>query len=155
MRTVYRLMFCIAAVAVIAFAPPAAGAREQGISAEKGSVDQLPVITLKDWKDSTAPEQRAFLAGLVNMLQMEYAWQGKNELPIGQSTVSTWMRGLSGVTIPQMKLALDEYISKRPEKLDRSVLEALGRIYVKPRLSKEERAISEKRVEELKAASSK
>ena len=155
MRTAYQIMFCIAAVTVIAFASPAAGAEGKGISAEKGAVEYLPVITLKDWQNSTVQERRAFLIGFVSMLQAEYAWQGADVLPVSQSTVSTWMRGLSGVTIPQMELALHDYIAKRPGKLDRSVIEALGRMYVKPKLSKEERAVSEKRVDVLKAQYSK
>lgn len=156
MRTAYTIMICIMAVAIIAFTPPAAEAQQdRGVGKEQSEVKYLSPISLNDWQNSSSQERRAFLAGFVNMLQMEAAWQGENALSISESTVSTWMRGLSGVTIPEMETALDNYIVKRQGKLDRSVVEALGRMYVKPKLSKDERAASEKRLEALKAIYSK
>ena len=151
MRTVCRIMFCFAAVALIAFAPANAQAAQK-MDPGTGSVSAVhfPAVQLKHWKNSTTQERRAFLMGFVSMLELERAWQGKSALPVGQSTVSTWVRGLSGVTIPEMDNALSKYIAENPGAGERTVLETLGRIYVRPKMSSEERDSASKRYDLLK-----
>ncbi len=145
-------MLCLAAAALIAFASPATS-MGQKVGTVQGSLSSppLPVVTLDMWKNSTDQERRAFLMGFVSMLEMENAWQGKNPLPVEQSTVSTWVRGISGVTIPDMDGALNDYIARNPKAGDRSVLMVLGRIYVTPKLSRNERDSAAKRYDVLKA----
>lgn len=152
MRIPYRIMFCLAAAALVLFAFPATSMARKGLPAQ-GSVSSppLPVITLDVWKNSTDQERRAFLMGVVTVLEMESAWQGKNSLPIEQSIVPTWVRGLSGVTIPEMDNALNEYMLKNPKAGDRSVLMVLGRLYVRPKLSQTERDAAAKHYDALKA----
>ena len=152
MRTAYRIMFCLAAAALITLTAPAASMAQKAAPVQ-GTVASppLPVITLDIWKNSTDQERRAFLMGLVSMLEMENAWQGKNPLPIEQSIVPTWVRGLSGVTIPDMDNALNDYLVKNPKAGDRSVLMVLGRLYVRPKLTHDERDSAAKRYDVLKA----
>ncbi len=152
MRKVYGMLFVLGAVALMALTPPAVSAA-QSLSGKAGSVSApaLPTVTLKMWQNSTTQERRAFLLGFMSMLELEHAWQGKSAMPIEQSTVSTWVRGLAGVSIPDMDNALNAYIAQRPKAVDRSVLEVLGRIYVRPKLSQKERDDAAKRVDVLKA----
>lgn len=147
MRTVYRILFCLMAVAVLALAPPAASAQNASVS----NASSLPMVQLSHWQNSTTQERHAFLMGFVSMVQVESAWQGKNSLPVEQSTTATWMRGLSGVSIQQMDAALNTYIAEHPKAMDKSVIETLGYIYVRPKLSKQERDSAAKRYEVLKA----
>ena len=150
MRTAYRIMFCLAAVALLALTPPALAA---GPVKGAGSVSAIaiPAVQLKHWQNSTVQERRAFLMGFVAMLEMERIWQGKNELAITQSMVPTWSRSLADVSIPQMDNALNEYIQKHPKAMDRTVIDALGRIYIRPALSAKERDDASKRFDMLKA----
>lgn len=148
MRIPYRIMLCCAA-ALLAFSPLSAQAAADVRGDTVSSAPTLPVVQLKHWKNSSTPERHAFLMGFVSMAQMEYAWQGKNALPVEQSTAATWMRGLAGVTIPQMDAALNSYIDKYPNAMDRTVIETLGRIYVRPKLTDKERGSAAKRVEVL------
>lgn len=151
MRSAYRMMFCFAAVALVALTPLAVSAQGQGKGAGSVSAIAVPAVQLKHWENSTVQERRAFLMGFVSMLEMERAWQGKTEVPITQSTVSTWCRGLTGVTIPEMDNALNEYIKDNPKASERTVIEALGRIYVRPKLSQKERGEAAKRYDVIKA----
>lgn len=150
MRTASRIMFCFVAAALLAFTPFSASAGN-GSAGSVSSAPSLPVVQLKHWQNSATAERHAFLMGFVSMLQLESAWQGKNALPVEQSTATTWMRGLSGVSIPQMDSALNDYIAKHPAAMERSVLETLGRIYVRPKLSQKERDSAAKRYDVLKA----
>lgn len=148
MRIPYRIMLCCAA-ALLAFSPFSARAAQDVSGDAVSSVPGLPVVQLKHWKNSSTAERHAFLMGFVSMAQMESAWQGKNALPVEQSTAATWMRGLAGVTIPQMDAALNSYMDKYPNAMDMAVIETLGRIYVRPNLTDKERGRAAKRVETL------
>ncbi|SBV99475.1 exported hypothetical protein [uncultured delta proteobacterium] len=154
MRSAYTFMVCLAAAALISFAPPAASAAKDTIATSPGTVSAIsvPAVQLKHWKNSTIQERRAFLMGFVAMLEMEHAWQGKNELPISQSTVSTWVRGLSGVSIPEIDNAVNDYVVANPKAMEMTVIETLGRLYVRPKLSKNEREDAAKRYDVLKAS---
>lgn len=154
MRLMYTFIVCLAATALISFAPPTASAAQDLVSVSSGTVSAIsvPAVQLKHWKDSTVQERHSFLMGFIGMLEIERAWQGKNELPITQSTVSSWCRGLVGVTIPEMDNALNTYIMEHPKAMERTVIETLGRIYVRPKLSKSERDDAAKRYDVLKAS---
>ena len=149
MRIPYRIMLCCVA-ALLAFSPLSANAAK-GVSGDSvSSAPGLSAVQLKHWKNSSTAERRAFLMGFISMAQLEYAWQGKNALPVEQSTAATWMRGLAGVTIPQMDAALNSYIDKYPNAMERTVIETLGRIYVRPKLTDKERDSAARRVDVLK-----
>ncbi|MDL2209311.1 hypothetical protein LJC26_00695 [Desulfovibrio sp. OttesenSCG-928-O18] len=153
MRAVYRTIFSLAAVAVLAFClPVATGAKNIVKTTEGGQVSAVyfPAVQLKHWKDSTQQERFAFLAGFVSMLELERSWQGKESLPVTQSIVGTWVRGLSGATLKNMDDAVNKYIAAHPQNLDKSVLEVLGKIYVRPKMTKDEQRLAADRYEKIK-----
>lgn len=154
MRTAHRIIFSLAAAALLALClPAAAGARDivKTTNGGEAAAVHFPAVRLKNWKDSSIQERYAFLTGFVSMLEVERVWQGKQVLPITKSTVNTWMRGLSGATIKDMDDALNKYIADNPQNLDRPVVEILGRIYVRPELTKDEQRLAGDRFEKIKA----
>ena len=151
MRILYRFFFCLAALVIIsgASALPAA-AKSTAKKAADVSAVYFPSVQLKHWKNSTSDERFAFLAGFVSMLEVERAWQGNDLLPIKESTVGTWVRGLSGVTLKDMDMAVNEYIATHPNDLERNVVEVLGRLYVRPKMTAGERKTAGARYDVLK-----
>lgn len=95
----------------------------------------LPSLTLQAWQVSAKNEKMAFLFGLATMIELEKEWQGANPLPISRSLNESWVRGLDGVPLGTMCAAVDKYITDHPSFSQMSVLEALGRIYVRPKLT--------------------
>ncbi|CAK7056991.1 MAG: hypothetical protein DELT_01275 [Desulfovibrio sp.] len=150
MRMVYRAIICVAVlVAVTVVLPQGASAqnREKKVTQK---VETLPPVQLQHWKNSSDGERYAFLIGVLSMMDMERAWQGKKPLPVAQSTNGTWVRGLSNTSLKDINNALDAYIAAHPSEMERPVLEVLGKIYVRPKLSKAERSEAAARYEKVK-----
>jgi hypothetical protein len=127
-------------------------ARAAGKLGVKEAVN-CPTVRLQHWQEASKQERMAFLLGFATMLEMEKEWQGEKPLSIKKSINHTWVRGLDGVTFGEMAKSLDEYIAQNPDKLDMPLPEALGRIYVAPKMTEQEieeaaehyQAIQEKR----------
>lgn len=128
---------------------PATGAQQADTSNQAQTV-RIPPVTLKDWQESPKGERFAFLIGFLSFLEEERAWQGAKALPVGKSTVGVWFKGLSDVPLRDMTATVDAYIAEHPDKMNKSVLEVLGRAYVRPNLSKEEKKIAESHYKKLK-----
>lgn len=118
-------------------------------SVKNASVVSSPTVTLEHWKNTPKEERYSFLLGVISMLEIERAWQGSDTMPVSQTLVPTWTKGLMNVTIQQMDDSLMLYAKNNPSMGDRSVFEALGRIYVMPKMSKAERTQSLRRYQTL------
>ena len=133
-----RIFFVLALAASLGFAFPALA--QSGVpAAESVKADQLPALRLTHWKASTVDEQNAFLFGFATMLDLEKEWQGKKPLGIKQSLTGSWVKGLSGVTVKQMREAVDGYIAANPQDGERQVVEVLWFHFVQPKLSAQEK----------------
>lgn len=119
---------------------------------DRAEAVNCPVVRLENWRNSPRNEKLAFLFGLATMLELEKEWQHNKPLPIKQSVVGSWVRGLDGVTLGQMCDALDKYVAQHPDQLERSVLETLGSIYVRPKMTQVEISAAAKRAEEIRAS---
>ena len=117
---------------------PTAGVAASSIATGKVETS-YPSFTMDHWKHSGKDEKMAFLFGFLSALEMEKEWQAGKPQPISKSTVSSWVRGLSGMTIDQMRESLDSYIEQNPDKKDANVIEVLGVMYVRPKLTPAER----------------
>ena len=151
MRVLKKCMFVFLPVLCLCLASgqasSEAASRQEKI--ERISAVNCPAVRLSHWQNSSEQERFAFLFGLVTMLEVEREWQGSKPLPVNRSTVGTWSRGLAGVTLKAMDTALAEYIAANPDKLDMPVVEALGRIYVRPEMSDSELALARSRYAEM------
>ncbi len=82
-----------------------------------------PVVNLQTWEASTPAERYAFLVGVVNILELEKEWQGRTGiLPMQQSLVGSWVKGLDGVTLKTMHDRVNDYFAKNPTKMDKLVV---------------------------------
>jgi len=121
----------------------------QPINKQTEALD-VPVLTLKDWQDSSKSEKMSFLYGFVTMIGLEREWQGHQALPIRQSINSTWAKGLEGLTISEICKAVDAYAVEHPDQSDRAVLSVMGQLYVRPKMNDADRKAAAKRWEEVK-----
>ena len=127
-----RIFLMFLALGMLVCALPA-GAAPNALA--KVDAVECPAVKLKHWQSSTNDEKLSFLFGIATMIEMEKEWQGSKPLPISKSTVGSWVNGLSGVTLGEMRDALDKYIVDHPDEMDRQVMEILGIVFVRPKMS--------------------
>lgn len=144
MQKVFRRVSCLAGVMVLVFG--------MAFSAMAQPTYDLaaPVVTLKVWQDSTENERAAFLIGFMSMVDIERVWQGEPGLTVSQSTTGMWVKGLKGVSLPQLIKSVSDYITANPGSMNDSVLEVIGKIYVSPQLSKTEKKAASARYSTIK-----
>lgn len=124
-------------------------AKDLGSFSQEGAVE-CPCVTLAHWRASSHDEKMSFLLGIVTMLEMERFWQGGKGLKVSQSLNGIWARGLSGVTLDQMRARVDQYAVEHPDQEDVSVVEVLARAYVQPRMTAAERRQADEHYSRLK-----
>ena len=90
------------------------------------SGQDLEIVNGEAWVDSSLEQKRAFLFGVGNMLEIEQAMVGDDyEAMRGRSIVPVLLEGLSGISITDLVIQLDNYYAKHPQKMDRAVIEVL------------------------------
>lgn len=136
MRKIIWSAMCLALVSLLL--APQAGVAASSIATGEVTAP-YPSFSMEHWKNSGKDEKMAFLFGFLSALEMEKEWQGGKFLPISKSTVGSWIKGLSGMTLDQIRESLDSYIEQNPEKKDANVLEVLGLMYVRPKMTPAER----------------
>ena len=151
MRTTRRLLLSLTAVTIGMCMVCAPGfAKEPGSdSTIDKTVVSFKAPQLKDWQNAAENERYAFLIGVVAMFEAEREWQSPKMLPVKQSTIGVWNKGLTGVTFRDMHDAIDAYIKAHPEAMDEQVLMVLGRIYVAPVMTDAERTQAKARYTQI------
>lgn len=144
-----RFMLSLAVTAAVLLAAPSVTPALAAEEVAQVSVVQFPAVQLKDWKNSTQGEKNSFLIGFLSLMALEGFWQGMDPLPIEQSTINAWVRGLSDVSLRDMANTVDAYIAAHPQNMNMGVIEVLGQEYVTPKLSKSERDKASARVQTL------
>lgn len=124
-------------------------AADLGSVSRSGTVE-CPRVTLAHWKASSHDERMSFLLGFVTMLEMERFWQGNKSLNANQSLNGMWARGLSGVTLDQMRASVDQYVVEHPDQEDMSVVGVLAKTYVQPKMTAAERRQADEHYSRLK-----
>ena len=105
-------------------------------SAQEGA-GEVPLVTLRHWKESTPNERYAFLIGFVTMLELEKEWQGKDGrglLPFDQSLINSWVEGFAYRPLTEMYNEINNHLARHPGDQDRAVAEVMWFTLVKPRL---------------------
>ena len=99
--------------------------------------DDLDIINGEHWVTSSLEQKRAFLFGVGNMLEIEQAMAGDNyEAMREHSIVPVLLEGLSGVSIANLVMQLDQYYAEYPQYLKKAVIEVLYLDMAKPNLKK-------------------
>lgn len=98
--------------------------------------DEVPIVTGELWTKSSEQAKKAYLVGIANMLQIEWAYEGTNPPSDAQSLVPRLVKGLKGQTLDTVREGLDRWYAAHPDRLQRPVIETLWFEMVVPGLQK-------------------
>lgn len=98
--------------------------------------DEVPIVTGELWTKSSEQAKKAYLVGIANMLQIEWAYEGTNPPSDAQSLVPRLVKGLKGQTLDTVREGLDRWYAAHPDRLQRPVIETLWFEMVVPALQK-------------------
>ncbi len=99
--------------------------------------EDVPLVTMRHWKESTPGERYAFLIGFVTMLELEKEWQSRDGqvfLPFERSLVGDWAEGFAHRPLREIYNGLNAYLAANPGDQDRPAAEVMWFTFVKPRL---------------------
>ena len=80
-------------------------------------------VTGADWMASQADVKDGFLMGALTIIDAERGMQGDS--PSDDSVVPTLVKGLSAMTVAEIKNAIDTYYSSHPQDTDKLVIHVL------------------------------
>jgi hypothetical protein len=86
---------------------------------------EIPLVTGKQWTESTEQMKKAYLVGIANLVQVESAYY--NDKPPGdtQSIVPRLARGLRGHTLDSVRQRVDSWYAAHPDEMSRPVIETI------------------------------
>ena len=87
--------------------------------------DEVPLVTGKQWTESTEQMKKAYLVGIANVVQVDVAYHASNVPPDSQTIVPRLARGLKGQTLDSVRDGLDRWYAAHPDRLQRPVLETI------------------------------
>lgn len=97
---------------------------------------EVPVVTGELWTQSTEQVKKAYLVGIANAIQVEWAYEGTNPPSDTQSIVPRMAKGLKGQTLDSVRQGLDAWYAAHPDRLQRPVIETIWFEMVVPGLKK-------------------
>ena len=104
-------------------------------SAGQKPAADLQIVTGEHWVTSSLEQKRAFLFGVGNLLEIEQAMAGDTyDAMRGRSIVPVLLEGLSGTSIADMVIQLDQFYAGQPNQIKRPVIEVLYIEMALPRL---------------------
>lgn len=98
--------------------------------------DEVPIVTGELWTKSSDQAKKAYLVGIANVLQIEWAYEGANPPSDAQSLVPRFAKGLKGQTLDTVREGLDRWYAAHPDRLQRPVIETIWFEMVVPGLQK-------------------
>ena len=89
--------------------------------------DEIPLITGKQWTESSEPLKKAYLIGFANVVQVDIAYQAQTGSSPSdtQSVVPRMAKGLKGQTLETVRDGLDRWYAAHPDRLQRPVIETI------------------------------
>ncbi len=87
--------------------------------------DEVPLVTGKQWTESTEQMKKAYLVGIANVVQVDVAYHAGNVPPDSQTIVPRLARGLKGHTLDSVRDGLDRWYAAHPDRLQRPVIETI------------------------------
>lgn len=99
------------------------------------SADEVPMVTGEHWVKSSDDLKKAYLIGIVNVLQVEHAYEVTSPPADAQSLVPRLAKGLKGQTLDGVRDRLNRWYAAHPDQLKRPVLETIWFEIVVPGLS--------------------
>lgn len=102
----------------------------------RAQAQEIPEVTGELWTQSSEPVKKAYLVGIANAIQVEWAYEGSNPPSDAQSIVPRLAKGLKGQTLDSVRERLDAWYAAHPEQLQRPVIETIWFEIVVPGLKK-------------------
>lgn len=99
------------------------------------NADEVPMVTGEHWTKSSDDLKKAYLIGIVNVLQVEHAYEVGTPPTDRQSLVPRMAKGLKGQTLDSVRERLNRWYAAHPDQLQRPVLETIWFEIVVPGLS--------------------
>lgn len=93
--------------------------------ATNSRADEVPLITGKQWTDSSEQTKKAYLVGIANVVQVDIAYHEGKPPPDGQSIVPRFARGLRGHSLNSVRQGVDRWYAAHPDQLQRPVIETI------------------------------
>lgn len=87
--------------------------------------DEVPLITGKQWTDSSEQTKKAYLVGIANLVQVDIAYHEGKPPPDSQSIVPRFARGLKGHSLDSVRQGVDRWYATHPDQLQRPVIETI------------------------------
>lgn len=112
------------ALAFVALSLVSFGARAQ----------EVVIVTGEHWTKSGNDLKKAYLLGIANILQVELAYLGSNQVPDQQNFAPRMARGLKGETVDSVTRKIDAWYAANPSMLSRPVIDVLWVEVVTPGL---------------------
>lgn len=97
--------------------------------------DEIPLITGKQWTESSDQMKKAYLVGIANVVQVDIAYHAGNAPPDTASIVPRFARGLKGHSLDTVRQGLDRWYAAHPDQLQRPVIETIWFEMVVPGLA--------------------
>ena len=112
----------VTAAALLAFAAPA-------------SAEDLPFVDGHMWVKTAKPLKRAYLIGIGNLINAEYAYQKEMGPPSDRSTsIQRAYEGIDDMTLDECVARIDAWYERNADKRDTTVLEVIWLDMVEPNL---------------------
>lgn len=86
---------------------------------------EVPIVTGEHWTKSSDDVKKAYLIGLANLLQIEWAYERSNPPSDSQSLVPMAAAGLKGQTLDGVRDTVDRWYAAHPGQLGRPVFEVI------------------------------
>ena len=100
-----------------------------------GAAEDLPFVDGPMWKTSAGPVKRAYLIGIANYMNVEYAYQTKFGPPKDdETTVQRFYEGVDDITLDEVVERIDRWYQTHPTQRDMTVLEVIWLDMVEPNL---------------------
>ena len=86
---------------------------------------ETPIVTGEQWTKSSEDVKKAYLIGIANLAQVEYAYGGATPPSDAQSFIPRLVRGMQTQTLDGVREGLNRWYAANPGKLQRPVIETI------------------------------
>jgi hypothetical protein len=86
---------------------------------------EIPLVTGKQWTESSEQMKKAYLVGIANLVQVESAYYDDKPPGDTQSIVPRLAKGLRGHTLDSVRQRVDNWYAAHPDELKRPVIETI------------------------------
>lgn len=98
---------------------------------------ETPLVTGEQWTKSSEDVKKAYLIGIANLAQVEYAYGGATPPSDAQSFIPRLVRGMQTQTLDGVREGLNRWYAANPGKLQRPVIETIWFEMALPGLKKQ------------------